>query len=302
VGPRQAARARDIMVRDMIAGDVPRVAEIFRDAFNDIYRRRGFGPVVTDVAVGSVIADAYRDLDPGGCLVVTVDGEVAGSGFLHPRGLTGGAGPITVAPAMHGIGAGHALMGELCRRADAVGITSLRLIQDAFNEVAYALYCRAGFVGREVLLRASFRSTRSGAWPGGIRRAYRGDLPRIGEIERGLLAIERPRDHSLLLRLGELFVAEDGYLARIVRGGVTVLGPIVASTLETTLGLIEAGTSDLAPNSDVRLLVPSCRDDLVTELLARRRLDVHSLCTYMVRGMYAGLGCYYVPTLFPESG
>lgn len=286
----------------MVAGDVPRVAEIFRDAFNDVYRRRGFGPVVTDVAVGAVIADAYRDLDPGGCVVVTVGGEVAGSGFLHPRGATGGAGPITIAPGHQGVGAGHALMHELCRRADVAGIASLRLIQDAFNEVAYALYCRTGFVGREVLLRASFRSMRGGPWPAGIRRAYRGDLARIGELERRLLGIDRPQDHSLLLRLGELLVADDGYLARIVRGGVTVLGPVVASSLTTTLGLIEAGTSDLAANSDVRLLVPSCRDDLVGELLAQRRLDVHSLCTYMVRGGYAARGSYYVPTLFPESG
>ena len=302
MGPRRAGKAREIAVRDMTAGDVPRVAEIFRDAFNDIYKRRGFGPVVTDVTVGAVIADAYRDLDPGGCVVVTVGGEVAGSGFLHERGTTGGAGPITIAPPFQGIGAGHALMDEVCRRADAAGIASLRLIQDAFNEAAYALYCRTGFVGREVLLRASFRSTRGGPWRAGIRRAYRGDLARIGELERTLLGIDRPRDHALLLRLGEMLLGEDGFLARIVRGGVTVLGPLVAASLETALGLIDAGTSDLAPNSDVRLLVPSCRDDLVRELLAQRRLEVHSLCTYMVRGSYADLRCYYVPTLFPESG
>jgi ribosomal protein S18 acetylase RimI-like enzyme len=302
VALRRAGKVREVGVRDMTAGDVPRVADIFRDAFNDIYKRRGFGPVVTDVSVGAVIADAYRDLDPGGCVVVTVGDEVAGSGFLHPRGVTGGAGPITIAPAHQGAGAGRALMDEICRRADAAGIASLRLIQDAFNEVAYALYCRTGFVGREVLLRASFRSTRGGAFAPGVRRAYRGDLARVGEIERALLGIDRPRDHALLMRLGELFLAENGYLARIVRGGVTVLGPLVAESLDTTLALIEAGTSDLATNSDVRLLVPSCRDDLVSALFARHRLDVHSLCTYMVRGSYQGLGCYYVPTLFPESG
>jgi ribosomal protein S18 acetylase RimI-like enzyme len=286
----------------MTTGDVARVAEIFRDAFNDIYKRRGFGPVVTDIAVGAVIADAYRDLDPAGCVVVTVGGEVAGSGFLHVRGATGGAGPITIAPPFQCLGAGRVLMDEICRRADAAGVESLRLIQDAFNETAYALYCRTGFVGREVLLRASFRSARGGPWGSGIRRAFRGDLTRIGELERRLLGIDRPRDHVLLLRLGEMLVAEDGMLARIVRGGVTVLGPVVAASLETTLGLIDAATSDLPPNSDVRLLVPACRDDLVAALFARRRLEVHSLCTYMVRGGYAGLGCYYVPTLFPESG
>ena len=286
----------------MAASDVPRVAEIFRDAFNDIYKRRGFGPVVTDGSVGAVIADAYRDLDPGGCVVVTVEGQIAGSGFLHVRGVNGGAGPITIAPAFQGSGAGRALMDEIARRSDAAGVTSLRLIQDAFNEVAFALYCRIGFVGREVLLRASFRSTRDARTGSTVRRAYRGDLARIGEIERALLGMDRPQDHALMLRLGEMFLAPDGVMARIVRGGVTVLGPLAAESLEGTLALIAAGTSDLPPNSDVRLLVPACRDDLVRELFAHRRLEVHSLCTYMVRGDYAGFRGYYVPTLFPESG
>lgn len=286
----------------MAAGDVPHVATIFRDAFNDVYKRRGFGPVVTDDAVGAVIADTYRDLDPGGCIVVTVDGEIAGSGFLHPRGVTGGAGPITIAPGFQGLGVGRALMEELVARSDAAGVTSLRLIQDAFNEVAYALYSVTGFVGREVLLRASFRSRRLGRIAGDVRRAYRGDLARVRAIENELLGIDRPQDHALLLRLGELFLAPDGMLVRIVRGNVTVLGPLVAGSLEGALALIAAATTDLNPHSDVRLLVPARCDDLVRELLVNYKLEIHSLCTYMVRGSWSGARGYYVPTLFPESG
>jgi ribosomal protein S18 acetylase RimI-like enzyme len=286
----------------MSATDVPRVAEIFRDAFNDIYKRRGFGPVVTDDAVGAVIADSYRELDPGGCVVVTVNGEIAGSGFLHPRGATGGAGPITIAPPFQGLGAGRALMEEIVARSDAANIGSLRLIQDAFNEVAYALYCSTGFVGREILLRSSFRSRRLGHVRGDVRRAYRGDLPRVRAIETGLLGIDRPQDHALLLRLGEIFLAPDGMLVRIVRGNVTVLGPLVAESLEGALALIAAGTTDLTPHSDVRLLVPARCDDLVRELIVNYKLEIHSLCTYMVRGHWCGARGYYVPTLFPESG
>jgi len=297
---QRAALKRTVTVRDMIPADVARVAEIFRDAFNDIYQRRGFGPVVTDAAVGAVIANAYRDLDPGGCVVVTVGGEVVGSGFLHVRGATAGAGPITIDPAHQGSGAGRALMEEICRRSDAARVGSLRLIQDAFNEVSFALYCRMGFVAREVLLRSSFRSVRGG--PGVVRRAYKGDLARIGDVERRLLGIDRPQDHALLLRLGELFVAREGMLARIVRGGVAVLGPLVAESLDTTLDLIAAGTADLPSDSDVRLLLPARCDDLVRELSAARGLEVHSLCTYMARGAYAPFRGYYIPTLFPESG
>lgn len=286
----------------MSASDVPQVAAIFRDAFNDVYRRRGFGPVVTDDAVGAVIADSYRDLDPGGCVVVTVDGEIAGSGFLHPRGTTGGVGPITIAPALQGRGAGRALMKEIVSRSDAAGITSLRLIQDSFNEVAYALYAATGFVGREILLRASFRSRRIDRVPDGVRRAHRTDLARVRALENDLLGIDRPQDHALLLRLGELFLAPGGTLVRIVRGDVTVLGPLVANSLDGALTLIAAGTTDLPPHSDVRLLVPARCDDLVRELLVDYKLEIHSLCTYMVRGTWSGTRGYYVPTLFPESG
>lgn len=299
---RRARRGGRVTVRDMSASDVPRVAEIFRDAFNDVYKRRGFGPVVTDDTVGAVIADSYRDLDPGGCVVVTVDGEVAGSGFLHPRGETGGAGPITIAPGYQGRGAGRALMAEIVRRSDAAGVTSLRLIQDSFNEVAYALYAVTGFVGREILLRSSFRSRRAARVPAEVRRAYRGDLARIRAIENDLLGIDRPQDHGLLHRLGEIFLVPDGMLVRIVRGNVTVLGPLVAASLEGALALIVAGTTDLPPHSDVRLLVPARCDDLLRALLVDHGLEVHSLCTYMVRGTWTGVRGYYVPTLFPESG
>ena len=88
----------------------------------------------------------------------------------------------------------------------------------------------------------------------------------------------------------------------IVRGNVTVLGPIVAESLESALALIAAATTDLTPHSDVRLLVPARCDDLVRELLVNYKLEIHSLCTYMVRGSWGGVRGYYVPTLFPESG
>src|SRR5215472_15292512 len=126
--------AGHIAVRPMTRDDFPQVAVIFRDAFNELYARRGFGQVVPDVSVGTAIAAAYQSLDAEGGLVATSRGEIVGSGFLHLRGRTAGIGPVTVDPAAQGRGAGHALIAELCRRADAAGVRSLRLIQDAFNE------------------------------------------------------------------------------------------------------------------------------------------------------------------------
>jgi ribosomal protein S18 acetylase RimI-like enzyme len=293
---------RQISVRPMLREDVPQVANIFRDAFNELYERRGFGAVVPDVSVGTAIAGAYQALDPDGCLVVTLRGKVVGSGFLHVRGATAGAGPITVDPSMQGHGAGHALVGELCRRADAAGVRSLRLIQDAFNEVSFALYSRSGFVVREALARASFRSRRGPAVRTGIRRAQAADIASVVRSEAARIGIERRQDYQMLLRMGDLFLAgEAGSLARIVRNGVVVLGPASAESTETLLELIAAATSDLPPRTDTRLLLPT-RDPELLDRLFGLGLEVHSLCTYMVRGEYAAPRCHYVPTLFPESG
>lgn len=291
----------------MRASDVPRVAAIFRDAFNEIYTRRGYGSVVTDDAVGGIIADTYRSLDPAHCWILERDGQTIGSGFLHVRGETAGVGPITVAPGHQGSGAGKRLMSEICRSADEAGVRSLRLIQDAFNEAAFALYSGAGFIAREVLARTSFRSERSRQVPAALRRASASDLEGIVALEASLLGMRRRCDYELLLRVGEVFVGErDGgeigsCLARVVRGRVAVFGPIVAATRTAVLELIDAASEDLPPGTDVRLLLPARSQDLA-HALRPRGLEIHSLCLYMVRGEYRPFGGYYVPTLFPESG
>jgi GNAT superfamily N-acetyltransferase len=298
-------RRAEPRVRAMRATDVPIVGAIFREAFNEIYTRRGYGPVVADESVGSVIADTYRALDPANCIVVEREGELIASGFLHVRGSTAGAGPITVLPAHQGTGVGLRLMQEVCRQADQAGVQSLRLIQDAFNETAFALYGSVGFVCREVLARTSFRSDRRPVDGTGCRRATTRDLEGIVALETGLLGLRRRCDYELLLRVGEVFVGERAgirsSIARIVRGRVAVLGPAVAASLGEMVQLIDFATRDLPPGTDTRLLLPARSPDLQSALVGRS-LEVHSLCLYMVRGEYEPFRGYYVPTLFPESG
>jgi len=298
-------RHAEAEVRALEPGDVARVATIFRSAFNEMYRRRGFGPVVADTAVGAVIAEAYRALDPEHCLVVTAAGRVVGSGFLHVRGATAGVGPITIDPGYQGAGFGRALMEEICARSDRAGVRSLRLIQDAFNEASFCLYGRVGFVGRETLVRGSFRSRPQLGTAAPARRARPSDLDQVVGLERELLGIERRKDHELLLRMGDVLLSGDGTLhgslGRLVRGGVAVLGPAVSRDLEAMLDLIDRATRDLPARTDIRLLVPARQGDLLAALY-ETGFEVHSLCTYMVRGDYTPFAGYYVPTLFPESG
>lgn len=289
----------------MESADLPRVATIFRTAFNEMYRRRGFGPVVADQAVGAVIAETYRSLDPEHCLVVTVGDRVVGSGFLHVRGTTAGTGPITIDPEYQSSGCGRTLMTEICTRADRAGVRSLRLIQDAFNESSFCLYGRAGFVARETLVRGSFSSRPDVGSRGPTRRATDADIPAITRLEREIVGIDRPKDHELFLRMGETLVTGsdrlEGCLSRLVRGGVAVLGPGVSRDLDTMLDLIQAATRDLPLRTDTRLLVPASHDELLAAMYDAG-FEVHSLCTYMVRGEFTPFQGHYIPTLFPESG
>ena len=296
-----------VVVRPIESSDLPRVSTIFRTAFNEMYRKRGFGPVVADQAVGAVIAETYRAHDPEHCLVVAVGDRVVGSGFLHVRGDTAGTGPITIDPDYQGSGCGRALMTEICRRADEAGVRSLRLIQDAFNEASFCLYGRVGFVARETLVRGSFASRPDVGLRGRTRRATHADIARITKLEREIIGVERSKDHALFLRMGETLLTgvagsePTGSLARLVRGGVAVLGPGVSRDLDTMLDLIQGATRDLPVHTDTRLLVPASRADLLAAMYDAG-FEVHSLCTYMVRGDFRPFGGYYVPTLFPESG
>lgn len=292
----------------MRSEDLSRVAAIFRRAFNEMYAARGFGPVVSDPSVGAVIAETYRSLDPEHCLVVVRGDRVVGSGFLHVRGQTAGVGPITIDPDHQSEGCGRVLMEEICARADRVDVRSLRLIQDAFNEQSFCLYGRVGFVARETLVRGSFAvrpdvGVSTTVTP--IRRATSSDVPAIVALERELIGIERAKDIEFFLRMGEVFLAgrssPAGVLARLVRGGVAVLGPVVGRDLDATLDLIHAATKDLPRHTDTRVLVPASRGDLLDALYAAG-FSVHSLCMYMVRGSFRPVAGYYMPTLFPESG
>jgi ribosomal protein S18 acetylase RimI-like enzyme len=292
-------------VRPLKAREIPAVASIFRAAFNELYERRGYGPILPDESVGRVIAETYLAHDPDHCLVVEFGGRLAGSGFLHPRGEVAGIGPITIEPKFQARGLGRLLVSELCRRADRLAISSLRLIQDAFNENSYALYANLGFLPRRVLARASFPAHPT-VGPRAIRAAGKADLPRIAKLEQECLGFSRRRDYDLLRRSGELFVLDgeaglEGWLARIVRGSVAVLGPVLSRTSEGMCQLVADASADLPPATEVRLLLPAECGDLLAQL-APRGLEIHSLCNYMVRGSFGGIRGCYAPTLFPESG
>ena len=288
-------------VRRLCAEDLPAIGRIFREAFNQIYAQRGFPPVVTDPDTGVAIARTYLSHDPEHCLVVEAAGQVVGSGFLHPRGEVAGAGPITIDPACQGMGFGTRLVDELCRSSDSLGIPSLRLIQDAFNESSYALYSGKGFVAQAVFARASLRVDAGFGSP--LSRVARwSDLERIGSLEKSLLGFARRRDYELLRRLGEVRILEgqhglEGWMARMVQGDVAAIGPVLSRSEAGLQQLLLDATADLPPGVEARFLLPSgCT------VAPRGALRVHSLCNYMVRGKFAGLHPHYIPTLFPESG
>ncbi|MEO2168661.1 MAG: hypothetical protein ABGY42_11165, partial [bacterium] len=139
-----------------------------------------------------------------------------------------------------------------------------------------------------------------------IRPASKDDFPLIERLEQECLGISRRRDHELLRRTGELFVLDgtaglEGWLARIVRGSVAVVGPVLSRTSEGMCQLVADASADLPAVTHMRLLLPSECSELFAEL-GPQGLEIHSLCNYMVRGSFGGIRGYYAPTLFPESG
>jgi hypothetical protein len=128
------------------------------------------------------------------------------------------------------------------------------------------------------------------------------DLERIGTLEQELLGFARRRDYELLRRVGEVRVLEgarglEGWMARIVEGGIAAIGPVLSRSEAGIENLLRDATADLPRDTEVRFLLPAG-----STFTPPAALRLHSLCNYMVRGSFSGVRGNYIPTLFPESG
>ncbi len=133
------------MIRPAVAGDVPAIEALVREAYAMYVPRIGREPA-------PVTADHAGLVTAGRTSVVEADGEIAGVIVLIPGGDHLLVENVAVAPAMQGRGLGRELMAFAERQATELGMAELRLYTNQLMTENLALYPALGYseTGRRV--------------------------------------------------------------------------------------------------------------------------------------------------------
>jgi N-acetylglutamate synthase-like GNAT family acetyltransferase len=133
------------MIRPAVAGDVPAIQALLRDAYAMYVPRIGREPA-------PVTADHAGLVAAGRTSVIEADGEVAGVIVLIPGGDHLLVENVAVAPKAQGRGLGRDLMAFAERRAAELGMAELRLYTNRLMTENLALYPALGYTetGRRV--------------------------------------------------------------------------------------------------------------------------------------------------------
>ena len=133
------------MIRPAVAGDVPAIEALVRDAYAMYVPRIGREPA-------PVTADHAGLVAAGRTSVIEADGEVAGVIVLIPGGAHLRVENVAVAPKAQGRGLGRELMAFAERRAAQLGMAELRLYTNQLMTENLALYPALGYTetGRRV--------------------------------------------------------------------------------------------------------------------------------------------------------
>jgi N-acetylglutamate synthase-like GNAT family acetyltransferase len=133
------------MIRPAVAGDVPAIEALVRDAYAMYVPRIGREPA-------PVTADHAGLVAAGRTSVIEADGEVAGVIVLIPGGAHLLVENVAVAPKAQGRGLGRELMAFAERRAAQLGMAELRLYTNQLMTENLALYPALGYTetGRRV--------------------------------------------------------------------------------------------------------------------------------------------------------
>ena len=133
------------MIRPAVAGDVPAIEALVRDAYAMYVPRIGREPA-------PVTADHAGLVAAGRTSVIEADGEVAGVIVLIPGGAHLLVENVAVAPKAQGRGLGRELMAFAERRAAQLGMAELRLYTNQLMTENLALYPALGYAetGRRV--------------------------------------------------------------------------------------------------------------------------------------------------------
>jgi N-acetylglutamate synthase-like GNAT family acetyltransferase len=133
------------VIRQAVAGDVPAIEALVRDAYAMYVPRIGREPAPVTVDHAGLVA-------AGRTSVVEADGEIAGVIVLIPGGDHLLVENVAVAPNAQGRGLGRELMAFAERRAAELGMAELRLYTNQLMTENLALYPALGYTetGRRV--------------------------------------------------------------------------------------------------------------------------------------------------------
>jgi len=288
----------------MTAADVPAVGQVIAVAVNDVCHRHGFPSPWPRPETAERMTGFYVSYPEARGFVAEENGRLVGSGFAHVRADKASIGPVTVAPEAQGSGAGRAIMERLLEETREC--SSVRLIQDAFNNVSFSLYSKLGFVPREVVARFVAESPRPKAPESSlvVRDMTTADLDSVAALDERKTGMRRRPDFALLLSLGSQLVCErdgclTGFLCRVPADGECMLGPGAAETIDDLRALLCAAVRVPGP-ARVRFWVTARQDELVRYAFDAGFL-ISSLSTYMVKGEWQPPPGPHFMAMFPEA-
>ncbi len=217
--------------------DVPEVARILYEAFNDIATRHGFPADFPSVEFCAGVVGLLLGNEQAYAAAAFDGSRPRGSNFVNMWGDVAGIGPISVDLDAQGAGIGRTLMQDALRQAGESGFEMVRLMQDAFNMQSLALYASLGFATKEPV--AYMVLSDAGPVDANVRPATAADYDRMDALCREIYHVSRRGEYEALQGAGfPIFVLDRGRIAGYLVG--TALGHAVAESADDLLALWRA--------------------------------------------------------------
>jgi GNAT superfamily N-acetyltransferase len=281
----------EIRLRPATTTDETACGRIVYDAFKDVSGRHGFPPAFPTPEVALGVVRFFLGLTTVHSVVAEADGRPVGAVFHDEGDEIHGVALVAVDPAAQGHGVGRRLMEASLERAR--GASGVRLVQEAYNVQALALYASLGFEVKEPLVRVTGRP-RGRPDPGvEVRPLGVDDLDECARLSQRVHGFHRSVDLRDALRaFRPLAVVRDGRITActyVLFAGTLAWG--VAETEDDMRALL-LGVAG-AVEAPLALLLPTRQASLFRWCLSEG-LRAEKPLTLMVRGRYQKpCGCYF---------
>jgi predicted N-acetyltransferase YhbS len=224
--------------------------------------------------------------------VAAEGGRVVGSNFLWKSDAVAGVGPITVDTNVQNSSIGRALMVDVLRHADNLGILSVRLVQAAFHNRSLSLYTKLGFDTVEPLSNMQGKALNVKIDGYEVRAMTVNDLEDVDELCLSVHGHTRHNEVAGAIAQGSAIVVEhDGRISGYTTG-TGFFGHTVGESNEDAKALIGAAKEFAGPG----FLLPTRNGELMRWCLEHGLRVVQPL-TLMSRGVYQEPRGAFLPSI-----